>query len=71
MNSVGPTGGKLRVLDLCGSSYVGQTSGTRILDRIQPKILIIWEYFFLLLINSLPNFIKMEGGHVRFYSEIG
>ena len=70
MNSVGPIGAELWVFDLCGLLYVGQTLVTHILDRIQPKILIIWEYNFFIADNSLPNFIKIEGGQVRFYSEI-
>jgi len=52
---VGPAGAELRVFDLRGSLYVSQTSETCILDRSQPKILIIWEYFYFIADKQLTK----------------
>ena len=56
MNSVGPIGAELWLFDLRGSSHLGQTLATHILDRIKSKNLIIWEYFFFMPYKQLTKF---------------
>jgi len=44
--SVGPIGAEIFAFDHYGLSRFGQSSPTRISDRISPTILKIWKYFF-------------------------